>query len=198
MNLALFDFDGTITSQDTFTPFIYFALDPKRILFGALLLSPMILGYKLGFLPAAKMRAGIVKVGFRGQPAAQVRELGSLYSKRRLPAVVRPEALERIRWHKREGDVVVVVSASLDAYLRDWCTELELELICSELEARDGVLTGRYAGGDCTGSEKAKRVLARYDLSQFPLIYAYGDTDEDRHLLALANRRYFRWRELPV
>jgi HAD superfamily hydrolase (TIGR01490 family) len=198
MNLALFDFDGTITSKDTFTPFIYFAVSRRRIALGTLALSPMILGYKLGLCSTPKMRAGIIRVGFTGQPEAQVNKLGCVYSKHTLPTVMRPEALERIRWHKQQGDKVVVVSASLGAYLRDWCAELELDLICSELEARNGILTGRYAGGDCTGSEKSRRVLARYDLSQFPVVYAYGDTAEDRSLLALANKRYFRWQELPI
>ena len=30
MNLALFDFDGTITSKDTFTPFIYLSVPRNR------------------------------------------------------------------------------------------------------------------------------------------------------------------------
>ncbi len=31
MNLALFDFDGTITSNDTWTPFMHFAVRPSRL-----------------------------------------------------------------------------------------------------------------------------------------------------------------------
>ena len=94
--------------------------------------------------------------------------------------------------------MVVVVSASLDVYLRPWCAGLGLQLICTELEARSGTLTGRYTGGDCTGSEKARRVLARYDLRQYSTIYAYGDTTEDHELLGLASKRYFRWREMTT
>ena len=68
----------------------------------------------------------------------------------------------------------------------------------TELESRRGVLTGRYLGGDCTGAEKARRVRARYDLGRYPIIYAYGDTHEDRELLDLASKRYFRWREVDA
>jgi len=58
-----------------------------------------------------------------------------------------------------------------------------------------GRLTGRYLGGECTGPEKAVRIRRRYDLRQFREIYAYGDSAEDREMLAIANRRYYRWNE---
>jgi phosphoserine phosphatase len=90
---------------------------------------------------------------------------------------------------------VVVVSASLDVYLSEWCKEVGVELICTELEARGGILTGRYRHGDCTGKEKARRVRERYDVRAYEVVYAYGDTKEDEAMLALAQRRFFRWRE---
>lgn len=197
MNLALFDFDGTITTADTFTPFIRYAAGRTRTIAGMALLSPMILGYELGLVPAPPMRAAAAHVCFRGRREAEVRELGARYSET-LPRVVRPEALDKLRWHQANADAVIVVSASLDVYLRPWCESLGLALICTELEASSGTLTGRYAGGDCTGSEKARRVLARYDLRQYSTVYAYGDTTEDHELLGLANKRYLRWQELPT
>ncbi len=48
MNLALFDFDGTITSADTFTPFVRLAAGRSRVLAGSAILSPLLLGYALG------------------------------------------------------------------------------------------------------------------------------------------------------
>lgn len=194
MNIALFDFDGTITFQDTFTPFIYFAASRRRIALGTVLLAPMILGYKLGLIAAPRMRAAIARVAFQGRSEAEVMDLGARYSAS-LATKVRPEALERIRWHQANGDVVVVVSASLAAYLRGWCERHGVELICTELESQDGVLSGRYAGGDCTGSEKARRVRQRHNLNSYPIVYAYGDTEEDRELLSLATKAFFRWEE---
>lgn len=197
MNLALFDFDGTITTADTFTPFVRFAAGRIRAITGTALLAPMILGYELGLVPAPRMRAAAAHVCFRGRREAEVQELGVRYSAT-MARVMRPEALEKLRWHQANGDVVVVVSASLAFYLRPWCASLGLDLICTELEAKAGTLTGRYAGRDCTGGEKARRVLARYDLRQYSSVYAYGDTTEDRELLGLANKRYFRWQEVPT
>ncbi|HET9956255.1 MAG TPA: HAD family hydrolase [Polyangiaceae bacterium] len=195
-NLALFDFDGTITSRDTFTPFILHAVEPLRMAIGKVVLSSLIVAYKLGFLSASRMRRSVVHVGLRGRRYEDVRVLGRDYARRALSLVVRPKALERIRWHQSHGDLVVVVSASLDVYLTDWCREVGVELICTELEQRLGVLTGRYRDGDCSGPEKARRVRQRYDLGSYGTIYAYGDTVEDEAMLALANQPFYRWREL--
>jgi phosphatidylglycerophosphatase C len=194
MDLALFDFDGTITARDSFKAFVFQAVEPRRLLHGSLRLSPLILGYYLRLVPATRLRVAIVRTGFRGRAEAEVNELGRRYAQS-LSALVRPRALERISWHNARGDTVVVVSASLEPYLRPWCESLGLELICTELEAKDGVLTGEYVGGDCTGSQKAARVRARYDLSRYREIYAYGDTAEDDALLELASQRCFRWRD---
>lgn len=195
-NLALFDFDGTITVADTFTPFIHYAVSPRRMLFGKVILAPFIAAYKTGFLHASVIRASVVRVGFAGTPADDIRHLGSCYAKEAIPKVIRQHALERIKWHKRRGDTVVIVSASLDVYLRDWCKAHDLDLICTELEVRSGIITGKYVDGDCTGAEKAKRVCNRYNLKKYDCIYAYGDTFEDEPMLNLAYKKFFRWQEV--
>jgi len=197
MDLALFDFDGTITTRDTFRPFLSFAGGRARMALGTALLGPMVVGYELGWIHASRMRAAATYLCCRGRPERELRELGARYG-RTLPRLFRPEALERIGWHKRRGDTVVVVSASLRPYLEDLCRGLEVELVCTELEARRSVLTGHYLGGDCTGPEKARRVRAAYDVAHYSTIHAYGDTREDAELLELAPRRHYRWRELPA
>ena len=195
MDLALFDFDGTITDGDGFLPFVHRAVSRPRVLAGTLWLSPLIAGYRAGWVSASRMRQSIAWVAFRGRPQAEVAALGEQYVQA-LEQRVRPEANERIGWHQARGDRVVVVSASLDCYLVPWCRARGLELICSELELHAGVCTGRYRGGDCTGPEKARRVLERHELRDYEQVFAYGDTPEDRELLGLAQRRFFRWQEL--
>lgn len=194
MNLALFDFDGTITFNDTFTAFIHYALDPGRLAAGKLILSPLIIGYKLGLVPARIIRPCISWFGFKGALEADVRKIGISYARDILDQCVRPAAMSRIRWHKQNGDRVVIVSASLDVYLSEWCRQLGLELICTRLETDGGILTGRYLNGDCSGRQKAEQVLETYNLQEFSMIYAYGDTEEDREMLDLAHEKYFRWR----
>jgi len=192
MNLALFDFDGTITVGDTFVPFLRFAMRTSRIALGAILATPHGLGYRLGVVPASRARPVLAKVGFRGEQAQAVRALGRQYATDVLPQCLRENALDRIRWHQQQGDLVVVVSASLDVYLAPWCETAGVDVICTELEERRGILTGRYRDGDCSGVAKSRRIRQRYDLNKFPVVYAYGDSPEDFEMLALAHRKYLR------
>lgn len=196
MNLALFDFDGTITHADTWTPFMRLSATRPRMAAAAVLLSPVIVGYKAGWIPARNARPAVARIAFAGRSATRIRELGREYARTILPGVTRPRALERIDWHTRQGDRVVVVSGSLDAYVKPWCEAHGVEAICTELEEKNGTLTGRYRGGDCSCSNKVSRIRERYDLTQFPIIYAYGDTDEDREMLDLAHEKYYRWEKL--
>jgi HAD superfamily hydrolase (TIGR01490 family) len=196
MNLALFDFDGTITTREMFSDFMQFAVTPRRLAVGRVVLAPVVIGYKLGIVSGNVIRSRAVRFGFRGEPASRVGHAGERFSREVLPGVLRSQALERIAWHKAQGDVVVVVSGALDVYLEHWCRQHRLELICSMLEIVDGRLTGRYRGDQCVGVEKSRRVLEQYDLNDFSEVYAYGDTHEDLDLLGLASRKHFGWREV--
>jgi len=55
MNLALFDFDGTITNKGTYLEFIRFAVSLPRQLVGNALLSPLIAAYHLGLISAQRI-----------------------------------------------------------------------------------------------------------------------------------------------
>jgi HAD superfamily hydrolase (TIGR01490 family) len=196
VNLALFDFDGTITTREMFRPFIEFAVSPRRRTIGGTLLAPLVAGYKFGWVSPNLMRRSAVHVGFRGAPEAQVLAQGETFARDVLPGVLREQALERIQWHKQQGDHVVVVSGALDVYLSHWCRSHGLDWLCSQLETRSGKMTGRYRGEQCVNAEKSRRVAESYDLASYPVIYAYGDTPEDAHLLKLAHRRYYQWQEV--
>jgi phosphatidylglycerophosphatase C len=196
MNLALFDFDGTITRSDTYTGFLRFALSssPRRLRHAGL--APVALAYKAGIVAARRARPIASQLVFKGQRADFVRGLGHRYVAEALPTAIRWQALERIAWHQSQGDAVVVVSASLDVYVQPWCRSLGVECICTELEELDGVLSGRYRHGDCSGRSKVRRILERYDPRRYRVVFAYGDTLEDREMLDLAHRKFYRWREI--
>jgi HAD superfamily hydrolase (TIGR01490 family) len=196
MNLAIFDFDGTITAKGTYPDFVRFAVHGPRKMLGGALLSPLIAGYRTGLVSDRAMRRAITKVAFWLADPDRVFRLGEHYANDVLPRLVRPHAAERIAWHKAQGDRVVIVSASLDVYLSHWCRSVSVDLICTRLQLSGGVLTGRYIHGDCCAEEKARRIQSAFILSDYSTIYAYGDSEEDREMLELANRRYFRWHEI--
>jgi phosphatidylglycerophosphatase C len=196
MDLALFDFDGTITTKGVYPEFLWFAVPRRRQLTAGLLVSPLIAGYKCGLISEPAIRLVLSRASFQGDDPSRVQALGERFVRDVLPGLIRPVALERIAWHKERGDRVVVVSASLDAYLIPWCRTLGLDLICTVLETSDGRLTGRYVQGDCWGEEKVRRIRERLPLADYGTIYAYGDTEDDRAMLDMADRKYFRWQEV--
>ena len=109
MNLALFDFDGTITERDTFSSFLRFAVRRHRMVLGAIPLSPIVFCYRLGLISAHQARPIVSRVGLQGEPAGRIRDVGRRYAADVLPRVIRRQALERIHWHQGQGDTVVVV-----------------------------------------------------------------------------------------
>ena len=51
-------------------------------------------------------------------------------------------------------------------------------------------MTGRYLDGDI-GAYKVREITRRIALASHPRIHAYGDSREDRGMLALAHERWY-------
>lgn len=190
--LALFDFDGTITTREMLPDFVHYAVPKWRLRLGKLILMPMVIGYRLGWVSGTAIRAAIARAGFRGMTVTDYEAKAKAFARDVLPGVLRPEMMTRIAAHRASGDTVVVVSGAYDVYLKHWCAEHGLDLIASMLEVRDGRLTGRYAGAQNVLAEKARHVRERFNFSAYAEIHAHGDTPEDQHLLALATRKFYR------
>lgn len=196
LTLALFDFDGTLTTHETMPVFVRRSVSTPRLVIWQLLLAPLVLGYKLSIVPGTLIRRAIVHAAYRGVPVATLEAAGAEFAQRYLPGALRPEAMQRLAWHQAQGHTVAVVSGGLDVYLAPWCAAHALTLICSRLQHENGLFTGHYQAQQCVGAEKARRIREHYCLSSFGTIYAYGDTPEDQELLDLAIKRYYRGQEL--
>jgi phosphatidylglycerophosphatase C len=197
MAIALFDFDGTITTRETMPAFVRGSVGRHRLLLGYIALSPLLIGYRLGIVSGSLMRAAIVRVAYTGIRRGVLERHGRAFARRHLDATLRPEAMARIAWHKAQGHQVAIVSGGLDVYLRHWAQRHDVALLCSSLEHGDGVLTGRYAGRQCVGEQKAEAVRIAFGLLPGRRIFAYGDTAEDRELLAMATDPFYRTMPAP-
>jgi HAD superfamily phosphoserine phosphatase-like hydrolase len=87
---------------------------------------------------------------------------------------------------------VVVVSASADLWIMEWCKKLNIECISTQLETKQGKITGRLAALNCYGIEKVRRIQTQFNLEAYDRIYAYGDTSGDLPMLALAHEKYYK------
>lgn len=195
MDLALVDFDHTVTTCDTYARFLRGVATPAQLASARWRIGPWLAGYRMGLVSATALRVRVTRLTFAGRDPAEIETAGERYAAAELPNLLRPQMMERIAWHGARGDTVALVSASLDVYLRPWCKHHGLDLLCNRLESADGRLTGRYLGGD-RGRYKAADIRERYDLASFRRIHAYGDSREDQPMLALAHERWYRGRRI--
>ena len=104
--------------------------------------------------------------------------------------MLRADMLVRLREYQAEGAVVALVSASSDIWLRPFCQAESIKMICTELAFEAGKFSGKLATPNCNGQEKARRVRAAFDLNQFDKIIAFGNSNGDAAMLALANEAW--------
>ena len=192
MALVLFDFDGTITTDDSLIKFIRFVVGDTKFIWGMTLLFPILTAYKLKLLPNYKAKQYMFSYFFKGMNEEKFMQVANEYSLKHINTILRPKAMEKIAWHKEQGHKIVIVSASIECWLKPWCDKNELELIATKLEIKNGIVTGRFKTKNCYGIEKAVRVREIYNLDDYDHIYAYGDSRGDTELLELAHTKNFR------
>jgi HAD superfamily hydrolase (TIGR01490 family) len=192
MKLALFDFDGTITTEDSLLEFIIFVRGKTRFVIGIFALSPILFGYAIGIVNHKIAKQWILRMFFRGMSKEHMEELGIEFIHQRLPQILNPHALDRIRWHQSEGHEVVVVSASAPPWIEPWCKANQVKVICTQLEFSEKRFTGKISGRNCRGKEKVSRIQENYNLDDVEFVYAYGNSKGDKPMLALANESHYR------
>ena len=190
--LALFDFDGTITTKDTLFEIIKFQRGKPAFYLGMLLLLPILVLYKLNLIPNWKAKEIVLSFFFSNMPYAEFQKKCEEFISEALPLSLRNEALNKIKFHLKNNDRVIVVSASSYNWVEGWCTDMKLELIATRLEIKNGLITGKLGSLNCNGEEKVNRIKAYLNLAEFSPIYAYGNSEGDKPMLALANFPFYK------
>ncbi|PKL48623.1 MAG: HAD-IB family hydrolase [Candidatus Riflebacteria bacterium HGW-Riflebacteria-2] len=192
MTLALFDFDGTVTTHDSFREFLLFCFGAPTFFWRMLPMSPWMLAYLLKLISNQTAKQKVTQAFFKGMQRQEFDRQAERFVTERLNRMIRPAALEKLRWHISRQHRVILVSASFTEYLSFWCRQHGIELIATRLEEKDGILTGNFASANCWGPEKVRRIKEVVDLAACDKIYAYGDSRGDREMLDLAAEKGYR------
>ena len=190
--IAFFDFDGTITTKDTMFEVIRYQKGSGALYLGFLLLSPLLVLFKLKLVSSHTMKEIFLRYFFKGAAVGAFREKCAAFCRERLPALIRPGALAAIKEHQEKGHQVVIVTASAQDWVGPWCEKMNITCIATQLEVKNEQLTGNILGLNCNGDEKVCRIKNEYDLELFENIFAYGDSSGDKAMLAIAGTRRFK------
>lgn len=189
--LVLFDVDGTLTNADTMFAFAVFSAGKLRLLLALWLVSPVLVGMKLGLVDRGLAKGVLLRVCFAGIDQATLQHAAARFATERLPQLLRPGAREQIEEYRAAGARVVLVSASLDLWLTPIAEALGVALISTEA-AWSGERFVGLAGPNCRGPEKVRRIQAQLDPADYAHCIAYGDSSGDREMLAMADEAHFQ------
>jgi len=123
---------------------------------------------------------------YRGLTEASLDELGQEVFDKHLATQIYPESRALVRAHREHGHTVAIVSSATPYQVDPVARDLGVEhVLCTRLEAEDGVLTGAVIHPTCFGRGK---LLAAEDLAEqcdldLDASYFYTDSSDDLPLL---------------
>lgn len=191
--LAIFDFDGTITRCDSFLPFLVFCFGYYKVFLVGITFIPTLLMYKLNLIFNSKAKEILFEKFFKKIEQNDFNQLCQRYSLEKISPIIKISALEKIIRHQDKGDKVIILSASIENWIKPWADSHGIDdVIGTIVETQDGVLTGKFETPNCYGKEKVRRLIETYgNLDQY-YICAYGDSRGDKELLAISNEPFYK------
>ncbi len=194
MRIAVFDFDGTITTRDTLLEFIKHARGATSLYRGLLRYSPLLIAYKLHLYSNERAKERLFAHFFRGMALSQFDRLCQSFFEKKGRGMLRPQAIEAIQERLQDCDRVLIASASISNWIRPFADNLGIkEILSTEIEVdEEGCLTGRFANRNCYGTEKVARLRQLFPNSEAHYLIVYGDSRGDSPLLDCADESYYR------
>jgi phosphatidylglycerophosphatase C len=189
--LALFDFDGTITTKDTLFELIKFQKGSMAFYLAMIWISPILILFKIKLISNTRAKEFVLSFFFANQSQSSFQQMCDQFISKALPSMLREEAIKKIKDHLRNNDRVVVVSASAYNWVEGWCQSMNIELVATRLETKSEMITGKLESLNCNGAEKVNRIRGHLNLTDFSPIYAYGNSSGDKPMLALADKAFF-------
>ena len=189
-----FDFDGTLTTKDTLLEFIRFAKGSGQMFRGFLLFSPLLILMKLHLFPNWKVKQKIFSYFFKGMKIDDFNALCTRFAEQN-KHLLRPAGIEKVRQTiAEEHTTVLIISASIDNWVRPFFDEIDkkTQVLGTQIEIKEGRLTGQFTTKNCYGEEKVNRLTALYPHREAYYLIAFGDSRGDKELLAFADKGFYK------
>ena len=190
--LYCFDFDGTLTYKDTMFMYLKF-YDSTRYRIQFLRHVPLFILLKLKLAETEKVKKSFIGSILKGQTQEKIEQKSKQFFEHHYPKIVRENALDFIKNIDRNNIQSLLVTASLDIWVKPFADELKMHLVSTRAEFKDGVFTGNFIGKNCNGKEKLVRIKEEIHNSKYDKIIAFGDTSGDRPMLKWANEGHYQF-----
>lgn len=178
---AIFDVDGTIVKGSSEKVFVRYLLEKRELEIGKLL---SIIPASLTGNPLRTMKRN--KLYLKDMDVRRVQELALQCFKGRILPLVSPLMKEVIESHRVRGDLVILLTGSLDFLTKPLMAYLGADVsVATRVESRDGYFTGMINGIHPCGRDKL-RILKEVSKEQgidLGCSYAYGNSFGDREVL---------------
>lgn len=184
--LALFDFDGTLYTKDSLIEFTKSAKGSVKFYQGILMLSPFLIGLKLGILNNEKVKIKFLKHFFKNTMVKEFKAKAQDFAIKKVAPDLNKKIFQDFLEHIQLNHTVCIVSASCADWIHPWSNPYLVSVIGSELEIINQKITGNLATKNCYGIEKVNRIKAVYKLEEFDVIQVYGSGKGDFEMLQLS------------
>jgi phosphatidylglycerophosphatase C len=191
-DVAAFDFDGTLTDGGSVLGFLAAVAGRRTAVSAVMALAPRLAHGALAGGPVAdRTKEDLFERVLAGLSVAHVEEVSARYGRAHLAKHLRSNVRDRFDWHRGRGDLVVIVSASPEVYVKEAGDRLGAHgVVATRLEVGGGcTLTGRYDGANCRGEEKLRRLhqWIRESGVAPDALWAYGNSRGDLKMLRAAD-----------
>lgn len=190
--VVAFDFDGTLTVRDSFTAFLRWRAGAGGWALGLVRMAPALAGYARD-RDRGRIKAISVKEFLGGVDRAELEADAERFADAAWAGFMRPDALRVWNDWGAKGAHRVIVTASPETTVAPFARRLGAEALLGTRLVFDGDdrVTGAFAGANCRGEEKVRRLREAYG-DDLRLAAAYGDTSGDAEMLAIADEPGFR------
>lgn len=184
--IAFFDFDGTITTKDTFKEFAIFAVGKVKFIHCLLLSAHNILAWKLGVKSNSYAKEKLFGRLYGGMPLDIFNDKCQQFSQH-IETILKNDTIAKLKHHQQQDDYTTIVSASIENWIKPWAQLHNINMVlATQIEVdENGILTGRFSTPNCHGKEKANKIISSFPEIHKLVSYAYGDSSGDKDMFDL-------------
>ena len=189
-NIAFFDFDGTLISDDSLYILLRANHSFMRLVWTVACHIHSIIFVLVGVHDKSKLKEILFGSLYRGVKYEDFK-LHCMKIQEILVSLEHKNVMTELKKRIAEGYEVVIVTASMSEWVRPWAERSgDIRVISTAPEVREGVLTGYFGTKNCNGIEKKRRILSEYDISVYDKVLGYGNSKGDYDMFSLVTESF--------